>query len=99
MRGSAAPRLPRSTGSTGRSGAWFADERGVERRLKVTWHPERRMFVLSVWHRDTCTATFRLPLGEVPRLVRALVEGLGGAASTAATGAAPGPRRRWPHRR
>ena len=60
-------------------GAWFADDRGVERRLRVSWHGERRLFVLSVWQKDTCTATFRLPVGEVPRLIRALADGLGSA--------------------
>jgi hypothetical protein len=78
VNGAAASRAPR----TDRSGTWFADERGIDRRLKVSWHGERRLFVLSVWHRDTCTATFRLPLAEVPRLVSALVEVLGKAATS-----------------
>src|SRR5437588_6972325 len=73
MGGDPAPRLPRRD----RTATWFADERGVARRLKVSWHPERRLFVLSVWHEDTCTATFRLPLGEVPHLIGTLVEALG----------------------
>ena len=91
MDGSAATPLPPPEG--GRSGTWFADERGIDRRLKVTWHPERRMFVLSVWHRDSCTATFRLPVGDLPRLVRALVDGLGRAATSGATTASRLPRR------
>jgi hypothetical protein len=87
-------------------GAWFADERGVERRLRVSWHADRQLFVLSLWQGDACTATFRLPLGQVPRLVGALLEGLGeaatGAASRRARGARGGgtgpasPRRRRP---
>ncbi len=67
---------------------WFADERCVERRMKVSWHPERRLFVLSLWHGDVCTATFRLPLGEVPRLVGTLVDALSRTAS--APGQGPG---------
>jgi hypothetical protein len=74
-----------------RAGTWFADERGVDRRLKVSWHPERRLFVLSVWHEDTCTATFRLPLGEVARLVGVLVGVLGDAAEATGPPGPPGP--------
>jgi len=79
-----------------RSGDWFADERGIERRLRVSWHGERRLFVLSIWNKDECTATFRLPVGEVARLVRALVEALATAGWDPA-GGGPGPHRR--HRR
>ena len=64
---------------------WFADDRGVHRRLKVTWHPEHKLFVLSIWDGDTCTATFRLPLGEAPRLIGALVDALGQATTSART--------------
>ncbi|MGH9225495.1 MAG: DUF1015 family protein [Acidimicrobiales bacterium] len=73
------------------NGIWFADERGIERRLRVSWHGERRLFVLSVWQKDTCTATFRLPVGEVPRLVRALVVALGSALSESAGGGRDAP--------
>jgi hypothetical protein len=78
VHGATASRGPR----TDRSGTWFADERGIDRRLKISWHGERGIFVLSLWHRDTCTATFRLPLAEVPRLINALVEVLGKAATS-----------------
>jgi hypothetical protein len=44
----------------------FVDERGVG--LRVTWHPEREMVVLSVWHGATCTASFRLAVADLPRL-------------------------------
>src|SRR5205085_5644220 len=87
MGGDPAPRSPRRD----RTGTWFADDRGVARRLKVSWHPERRLFVLSVWHEDTCTATFRLPLGEVPRLIGTLVEALGQALGQATTSGPPTP--------
>lgn len=74
--------VPAAPAQDGRT-TWFADDRGIERRLKISWHPEHRLFVLSIWDRDTCTATFRLPVGEAPRLVGALVEGLGHAVSAA----------------
>jgi hypothetical protein len=44
----------------------FVDERGVG--LRVTWHPERELVVLSVWHGEVCTGSFRLPVAELPRL-------------------------------
>jgi hypothetical protein len=75
-------------------GAWFADERGMQRRLRVSWHGERRLFVLSIWQEDKCTATFRLPVGEVPRLVRALVDALGSAMADAGSGTGTGAHRR-----
>lgn len=63
-----------------RTFSWFADDRGADRRLKVSWRPEHRLIVLSVWRHDECTATFRLPLAEAPRLIASLVESLGHAA-------------------
>lgn len=71
-----------------RSETWFADDRGIERRLKVSWHPEHRLFVLSVWHRDRCTATIRLPVADVPRLIGTLADGLGRAAAGATSSVA-----------
>jgi hypothetical protein len=44
----------------------FVDERGVG--LRLTWHPERELVVLSVWHDRLCTASFRFPVEELPRL-------------------------------
>jgi hypothetical protein len=37
--------------------------------------------VLSLWQSDRCTGTFRLAVDEVPRLVQALVDGLGSMAT------------------
>jgi hypothetical protein len=44
----------------------FLDERGAG--LRVTWHPERDLVVLSVWQDDSCVATFRMSVEDVPRL-------------------------------
>ena len=65
--------------TTAESGSWFADERGAERRMRVSWHRDRHLFVLSIWQRDRCTATFQLPVDEVPRFVAMLVGALGAA--------------------
>lgn len=53
----------------------FLDERGTG--LRVTWHPERDLVVLSVWHGDSCVGTFRMPVQDVPRLSGLLAAALG----------------------
>ena len=58
------------------AGDVFLDARGSGRALRVTWHEEADLVVLSLWHGGTCTGTFRLPVTEVPDLVDALQEGL-----------------------
>lgn len=57
-------------------GEVFVDSRGSDRAMRVSWHAEVGLVVLSLWREDRCTATFRLPVAEVPALVHALVEGL-----------------------
>jgi hypothetical protein len=53
----------------------FLDERGAG--LRVTWHPERDLVVLSVWHDDSCVGTFRMLVQDVPRLSGLLAAALG----------------------
>jgi hypothetical protein len=53
----------------------FLDERGAG--LRVTWHPERDLVVLSVWQDDSCVGTFRMPVRDVPRLSGLLAAALG----------------------
>lgn len=67
---------------------WFTDHRGVVRRMRVAWHPERGVVVLSLWQGDGCTGTFRLPIADAPRLIALLAEDLGHAATAAAGGGA-----------
>jgi hypothetical protein len=57
---------------------WFVDRRAPERRLQVTWHREEGIAVLSVWHGDTCTATFQLRTDAAARLIAHLASGLAG---------------------
>src|SRR5215218_10050459 len=73
----------------------FLDERGTA--LRVTWHPERDLVVLSVWHDESCVGTFRMPVQDVPRLSGLLAAALGdwvdqsgGAVALAWAGPAPG---------
>jgi hypothetical protein len=53
----------------------FIDQRGAG--LRVTWHPEQDVVVLSVWHEDRCAGTFRMPIQDVPRLSGLLAATLG----------------------
>jgi hypothetical protein len=57
-------------------GEVFSDPRGEGRTLRVSWHDDEHMLVLSMWQLGQCRATFRLPSAEVPGLVHALVSGL-----------------------
>lgn len=54
-------------------GEVFFDERGQERVLRVTWH--EGTLVLSLWRGEMCTASFRMPMNDVGRLVDTLDEG------------------------
>jgi hypothetical protein len=53
----------------------FVDQRDAG--LRATWHPERDLLVLSVWHDDRCVGTFRMPIQDVPRLSGLLAAALG----------------------
>jgi hypothetical protein len=57
-------------------GEVFFDQRGTGRALRVSWHPEVDLLVLSLWREGRCVGTFRLDTDEVPRMVNALVAGL-----------------------
>lgn len=54
----------------------FLDARGTERGMRVSWHHDRGLVVVSLWRGDTCVGTLQLPREEVPRLIVALASGL-----------------------
>jgi len=62
-------------------GCFLPDARDDGRLMRVTWHPEADLVVLSLWRREKCVASFRLPTADVPALVAALAEGLAEAPS------------------
>ena len=68
----------------------FLDERGAG--LRVSWHPERDLVVLSVWQGDRCVGTFRMPVQDVPRLSGLLAAALGDWVDQADAGRAERPR-------
>jgi hypothetical protein len=68
----------------------FLDERGAG--LRVSWHPERDLVVLSVWQGDRCVGTFRMPVRDIPRLSGLLAAALGDWVDQADAGRAELPR-------
>jgi hypothetical protein len=54
----------------------FLDARGQDRGLRVTWHHESGLVVVSLWRADTCVGTLQMRREEVPRLISALANGL-----------------------
>ena len=54
----------------------FIDPRAGDRALRVTWHQEAEVVVLSLWRENVCAASFRLSIEEVPDLIASLREGL-----------------------
>jgi len=61
---------------TPRTGSVFLDPRGEDRSLRVTWHQESQLVVLSLWRDNVCAGTFRLAADEVPDLISLLRQGL-----------------------
>jgi hypothetical protein len=55
---------------------YFLDTRGDARALRVSWHDEAGLVVLSMWRGHECVASFRLAVDEVPELIEALRAGL-----------------------
>ena len=55
-----------------RVGTVFFDTRADGRTLRLSWHEDSGTFVLSIWHHETCTASFRLDSSEAPRLLYAV---------------------------
>ena len=58
------------------TGEIFLDARGGNRAMRVSWHQEAELVVLSLWRDDVCAGSFRLTVDEVPRLIDLLRAGL-----------------------
>ena len=67
------------------TGEVFLDARGDGRALRVTWHRDAGLVVLSLWRDRVCAGTFRLALDDVPALIAVLRKGLDGAYDEART--------------
>jgi len=57
-------------------GAVFFDVRDEARSLRLSFHPELGVFVLSLWRGSECLGSFRLAADETPRLIHSLVSPL-----------------------
>ncbi len=44
--------------------------------MRLTWHQEARIVVLSLWRGDICVGTFRLAKADVSDFMNALVDGI-----------------------
>jgi hypothetical protein len=72
-------------------GEVFLDARGQGRALRLTWHHEADVVVLSLWRDRMCAGTFRLSTADVNEFVDALVEGLREAPADGEAPATPPP--------
>jgi hypothetical protein len=68
------------------TGSVFLDDRGGDRALRVTWHPEAGLVVLSLWRENVCAGSFRVRADEVGALIAALSAGLAPAHAPAHAG-------------
>ena len=57
-------------------GGVVRDVRGAGRALRVSWHSEDGLVVLSLWDGPRCTGTVRVAATDVPALIEALQIGL-----------------------
>jgi hypothetical protein len=67
------------------TGEIFLDERGDDRALRISWHYDTDLVVLSLWRENVCTGSFRLTVDEVPDLIAMLRGGLDTAYAVART--------------
>ncbi|KQP63747.1 hypothetical protein [Nocardioides sp. Leaf285] len=58
------------------TGSIHLDARGDDRALRVSWHPEAEVVVLSLWRDNVCAGSFRLSVDEVPEMIEVLRRGL-----------------------
>jgi hypothetical protein len=52
------------------------DMRRDDTFMRITWHADERIFVVSHWRGEVCVAATRIPVDAVPDLVNLLVRGL-----------------------
>lgn len=68
--------MPERLDATPQHGEVFLDTRGDDRALRLRWHHDADLVVLSLWRDGVCAGTFRLAKADVDDFVDALVDGL-----------------------
>jgi hypothetical protein len=58
-----------------RLGEVYFDVRGESRSMRLSWYADTGVAVFSIWQGGTCTGTFRLPIADLPRMIKALQRG------------------------
>jgi hypothetical protein len=58
-----------------RLGEVFFDVRGSSRSMRLSWYADTGVAVFSIWQGGMCTGTFRLPIGDLPRMIEILQRG------------------------
>jgi hypothetical protein len=67
-------------------GVVVGDQRDSGRALRVSWHAELGVFVVSIWRDGACVGTVQLPPDDAARVAGTFVEGLAQGASESARG-------------
>ncbi len=67
------------------TGSIFLDTRDGGRALRVSWHAEADVVVLSLWRDNVCSGSFRLAVDDVPDFIDVLRTGLDRAYAAALT--------------
>ena len=75
-----------------RTGSIYLDSRGPDRVLRLSWHQEAGVVVLSLWRDNVCSGSFRLAVDDVPDMIDALRAGLDAAYRHAPTRPQPAAR-------
>src|SRR6266536_3514487 len=58
-----------------RLGEGRINNRKTSRTLRISWYADTGVAVLSIWQGGTCTGSFRLPMGDLPRMIETLQRG------------------------
>jgi hypothetical protein len=58
-----------------RLGEVFFDVRGNSRSMRLSWYADTGVAVFSIWQAGMCTGTFRLPIGDLRRMIEILERG------------------------
>ncbi|PKK14733.1 MAG: hypothetical protein BUE48_008865 [Thermomonospora sp. CIF 1] len=90
-----------------RAGEVFFDARGEDRALRLSWHPDAQVMVISIWNGGVCSGTFRLSARDIPAFMESLSQGMPApqprgrrhASAEARPDASGGPQRRQPPER